>query len=551
MKKNLLIVSKVIFLLFTYCFLLLTASAQTPQKMSYQAVIRNNNNQLVPNHAIGMQISILQGSPGGTAVYTEKQTPNTNANGLITIEIGGGIGFDAINWANDIYFIKTETDPLGGTDYTITGTSQLLSVPYALHAKTAENLSKGITETDPVFGESAAKVITSTNITNWNTAYDWGNHTGLYRPISYVPAWSEITSKPTLTTVATSGSYSDLINLPTLTNGTVTSVTGTSPITVTTGTTTPVISMTQANGTANGYLSSTDWTTFNNKSSFDGTWVSLSGKPTSIAGYGITDAVATTGNQTIAGNKTFSGTTTVITPVNATDAVNKAYVDAIIEQLYAQGALRVKDNDGNYYNTIKIGNQIWMAENLKTTKYRNGDLIGTTSTPALDISGETEPKYQWANDGNETNVATYGRLYTYYAVVDSRSVCPTGWHVPTDAEWTTLTEYLTNNSYGYEGSGDDIAKSVAATSGWTTDPTAGTVGNDQTRNNSCGFTALPGGARSNDGTYQSVGDIGFWWSSTQYETPAAYYWQIYYNFYYVLRNHISKLYGFSVRCLRD
>ncbi len=126
---------------------LLTASvfAQLPEKMSYQSVIRNSSDALVTGTTIGMQISILQGSASGTVVYTETQTPTTNANGLVSIEIGGGTGFDTINWSNDIYFIKTETDPTGGTSYTITGTSQLLSVPYALHAKTAESISGTIT----------------------------------------------------------------------------------------------------------------------------------------------------------------------------------------------------------------------------------------------------------------------------------------------------------------------------------------------------------------------------------------------------------------------
>ncbi|NCA80494.1 MAG: hypothetical protein EOM76_09990, partial [Sphingobacteriia bacterium] len=101
-----------------------------------------------------------------TAVYVETQTPTTNANGLVSIEIGGGAGFDAIDWANGIYFIKTETDPVGGTNYTITGTSQLLSVPYALHAKTAESVSGGITETDPIFTGSQANNIMAGDITN-------------------------------------------------------------------------------------------------------------------------------------------------------------------------------------------------------------------------------------------------------------------------------------------------------------------------------------------------------------------------------------------------
>lgn len=122
-------------------------NAQTPEKMTYQAVIRNSTDQLVTNQGIGMQISILQTTATGTAVYVETHNTTSNANGLITVEIGNGTvqsgDFTTIDWANDIYFIKTETDPTtaGGTAYSITGTSQLLSVPYALHAKTAESIT--------------------------------------------------------------------------------------------------------------------------------------------------------------------------------------------------------------------------------------------------------------------------------------------------------------------------------------------------------------------------------------------------------------------------
>ena len=109
--------------------------AQSPQKMSYQAVVRDASNKLVVNHQVGMQISIVQSSEDGKVVYTETQTPTTNANGLVSIKIGDGAGFTTIDWANGPYFIKTETDPAGGTSYTITGVSQLLSVPYALYAE--------------------------------------------------------------------------------------------------------------------------------------------------------------------------------------------------------------------------------------------------------------------------------------------------------------------------------------------------------------------------------------------------------------------------------
>ena len=127
--------------------LTVTAAQQAPQKMSYQAVVRNASNNLVVSLAVGMKISILQGSATGTAVYTETQNATSNANGLVSLEIGGGTvvtgTFATINWANGPYFIKTETDPTGGTNYTITGTSQLLSVPFALYAATSGSSTPG------------------------------------------------------------------------------------------------------------------------------------------------------------------------------------------------------------------------------------------------------------------------------------------------------------------------------------------------------------------------------------------------------------------------
>jgi hypothetical protein len=121
--------------------------AQTPQKMTYQAVIRNASNTLVASTTVGMRVSILQGSSTGTPVYIETQTPTTNANGLVTIEIGAGAivsgNFSTINWGTGSYFVKTETDPTGGTSYSIIGTSQLNSVPYALYAANASSYNAG------------------------------------------------------------------------------------------------------------------------------------------------------------------------------------------------------------------------------------------------------------------------------------------------------------------------------------------------------------------------------------------------------------------------
>ncbi|MEA1979518.1 MAG: DUF1566 domain-containing protein [candidate division Zixibacteria bacterium] len=162
-------------LIITLANLLISSSifGQSPEKMSYQAVIRDASDNLVTSQPVGMQISILQTSASGTAVYVERHFPTTNANGLVSIEIGTGTvvsgDFTTINWSNGPYFIKTETDPTGGTSYTITGTSQLLSVPYALHAKTAENLTGNLNEKDPVFNnwdKSTGISITESQITD-------------------------------------------------------------------------------------------------------------------------------------------------------------------------------------------------------------------------------------------------------------------------------------------------------------------------------------------------------------------------------------------------
>lgn len=135
--------NKKIFLLLSLGLFATYSFAQSPNKMSYQAVIRNTGNNLVVSSPIGMQISILQGSPTGTPFYVETQTPVSNSNGLVTLEIGGGTlvsgNFSTIDWSNGPYFIKTETDPTGGTSYSITATSQLLSVPYAMFSQKAEN----------------------------------------------------------------------------------------------------------------------------------------------------------------------------------------------------------------------------------------------------------------------------------------------------------------------------------------------------------------------------------------------------------------------------
>jgi uncharacterized protein (TIGR02145 family) len=213
------------------------------------------------------------------------------------------------------------------------------------------------------------------------------------------------------------------------------------------------------------------------------------------------------------------------------------------------------DASNNKYHVVSIGTQVWMAENLKTTKYSNGDLIGTTTPATLNIHGMTSPKYQWAYDGDEHNVAHNGRLYTWHAVTDSRNVCPAGWHVPTDPEWTTLRNYLIANGYNYDGTitGDKIAKALASTSFWQNDWHTGTVGNTDypDKRNSTGFTALPGGFRSDLGSFGDIGSYGFWWSASPgYMVNQSWYIYIYYHNNNVGGSIYLKEQGYSVRCVK-
>ncbi|MCX6302058.1 MAG: fibrobacter succinogenes major paralogous domain-containing protein [Bacteroidia bacterium] len=209
------------------------------------------------------------------------------------------------------------------------------------------------------------------------------------------------------------------------------------------------------------------------------------------------------------------------------------------------------DGDGNTYPTVILGNQVWMAENLRTTRYSNGNLIGTTTLPGDTIYFLTEPKYQWPYSGIEGYAAAYGRLYTWYAATDTRNICPTGYHLPNNAEWDELLLYLEDNGYGYGGSGTEIAKSMASRIGWNPDLTAASnVGNTPTANNSSGFSGMPGGFRDSYGLiFTDIGNSVYWWSSTLSEGSYAY--SLNYANSYVTLSSYEQSNGYSIRCVQD
>ena len=197
----------------------------------------------------------------------------------------------------------------------------------------------------------------------------------------------------------------------------------------------------------------------------------------------------------------------------------------------------ITDYDNNLYETVRLGNQVWMAENLRTTSFRNGDPIPSTSPATADITAEDAPEYQWPYDGIESNAAVYGRLYTAYTLIDDRGLCPTGWHVPTDPEWTILTDLLGGENYA----GGFLKES--GTDHWNSPNTGAT---DETL-----FSALPGGAREElSGSFTGLGTECFL-TSSESDADNGWYRHLSSGNSLAVRTSAGKKGGLSVRCLQD
>ncbi len=352
-----------------------TIQAESPQKISYQAIIRNTKGELVKNQSIGMKISIyFYNKTMPVTSYAETQTPTTNENGLVSILIGTGTVvtgiFADIDWAARAFYLKTEIDPGGRTSYSITSDTQILSVPYALHAKTSTTAQRA--ESLSINGAT------------------------------YTPEY-------------------------------------------------------------------------------------------------------------------------------------------------------LVDIDGNAYKTVKIGKQVWMAENLKVTRYRNGEVIPNVKDGSAWSALTTGA---WCDYNNlAINGNKYGHLYNWYAVADPRNIAPEGWHVPTEAELTELQVYLIANGGNWDGTTTEnkIGKSLAATTNWNSFTTIGCIGNDISSNNSSGFSGLPSGLRHpTGGGFLSIGNSGLWWSSSINANGAgAWLWHLNVSEQFMTKSDNVKIFGLSVRCVRD
>jgi uncharacterized protein (TIGR02145 family) len=366
-----------------YLISLVIIFAQAPQAFKYQTLVRDNSGTVMANQNISFQISILKGNSSGASYYVETHNTATNEFGLVTIEIGAGVvesgEISAIDWGDGLYFLKVAFDESGGTNYQLMGTSQLLSVPYALNSGSLTMVSPG-------------------GIKYNITVDDAGN----------------------------------LVSTPI-----------------------------------------------------------LACPPTMV------------------------------------------------------------DIDGNTYSTILIGDQCWMAENLKTTTYQNGtpipNIIDNTAWSNL-VTGS----YAWYNNDNSwKNI--YGAIYNWYTVVDPNGLCPSGWHVPTNNDWTILTDFI-GGTGSLNGTKLKSCRQVNSPAGgacntsihprW--DQYSNFYGTDN-----YGFSGFPAGFRHNGGEYTNIGTSTYWWSSTQSTSSKAWIRGLGYYYGSVDVMDVDREYGFTVRCIKD
>jgi uncharacterized protein (TIGR02145 family) len=269
---------------------------------------------------------------------------------------------------------------------------------------------------------------------------------------------------------------------------------------------------------------------------------------------------STTSNPTVSNDTTMNGigfgvysdTLQNLTPLTpyyvrayATNSVGTVYgteliiITDSIPGLRCPGTPTVTDIDGNAYHTVQIGNQCWTQSNLKVSKYRNGDSI-TTGLSNSAWQNTTSGAYAIYNNA-PVNDGLYGKLYNHYAVTDSRGLCPTGWHVPSDAEWTTLENHLGASSV--EGGALKSTATQPTPGGWNSPNTGAT--------NSSGFTALPGGGQNVNGDFIALSIYGLWWSSSVTPGSGAWLRDLYYIASDITRHDYGRNWGFSVRCLKD
>ena len=450
--------------------------AQAPQGFNYQATVRNNTGTLIVNQNVYFKFNILLNSQTSVPIFTETHYVATDGLGQVNLVVGQGTAtvgtFSSINWANGSYYLGIEINT--GSSYVAMGTTQLLSVPYALYANSAGNSNSNLP-----------------NGTNIGDTLNW-----IWNGSAWVPTSSIATSQ-----------------LPVVSTGGVGDI--------------PCTNYKESGGsiTSDGGYSITS----------KGICWSVNPNPT-INNNSTNDGTGASGYQSIFTN--LLPTTTYYYRAYATNLIGTGYG---ITYTFTTAANPVNpppitDIDGNTYQTVQICNQTWTTTNLNVSKYRNGD----------DIPQVTDPT-EWANltygawcyyNNDPANEAVYGKLYNWYAVNDSRGLAPIGYHIPHEYE----LESLINSGFPLKETG---------TTHWTSPNNVVTstiyIG---------GFNALPGGIRMINGTFETIGTSGYWWSSDASSISGPCMRAVNFSLSNVsfggsTNNFFCSNRGLSVRCVRD
>ncbi|MDC0630257.1 fibrobacter succinogenes major paralogous domain-containing protein, partial [Flavobacteriaceae bacterium] len=508
--------------------------AQAPQGFNYQATVRNSAGDLIVNTNVYFKFNVIQGSQTAVPIFTETHYVPTDDLGQVNLVIGQGTAntgiFSELDWSLGSYYLGIELNT--GSGYVAMGTTQLLSVPYALYAENSGNSTPTTPNLETVLAEN--------NSANNQQIKDLQDPTEAHDAATKAYIDAQIAE-------AVAGLQSQIDDLDsdnaTLNQDLVGSWYGTSVDNSQPPTTEEIQITLESNG--EGYTIFDRYDQDNNlilEREYDVTWSSTANTITiNYIDYGPD------------GQQYIDSQTNSYEFID-TDSFRFFEDDGDVTILYRGSS--VTDQDGNTYDYLTYGDQVWTVENAEMVTYRDG-------TPIPQVTDNTEweslTKGAWAYYDNDP---TKPRLYNWYAVMGihdtdpntpNKVFAPEGWHVPTDAEWTTLEEYLIASGYNYDGTTTEnkIAKAMASTTGWNSSTDVGAIGNDQSLNNDSGFNAFPEGGRSINGSFLDEGSGAVFWSSTEVDTNNAWYRNLYGNSSSLSRSNYPKRGGFSVRFVRD
>ena len=485
--------------------------AQAPEKINFQSILRNREGEIMANKAVSLKINILEGAINGPIKYVETHIKTTDKSGLISLQIGAGSilsgSFHVINWGNGSHFIQLEADFEGGSQFTILGTQRLLSVPYALFSNVADTVLHVKSESDPHFDLSVAKGITQADTAYWNRKI--GNTTGdiqIWNGTNWVNVSAGLPGQ--LLTISTMGvpswQPSPNIVLPTVYLSELYKIL---PFSI------DFSADISSDGGGQILAKGIVYSTNNLPTLLDFTIMTGS------------DAGSFTGSIS-----SLLPNTTYYIRAFATNNLGTRYSNQLLENT----SLIATDLDGNMYPGIKIGTQTWLSKNLNVTKYQNNDSIEQviSSSTWLNLM-----EGAWSYSDNSSSYGgTYGKLYNWFAATDQRKICPIGWKIPSDADWTILTDFL---------GGLDVAGGKLKSTGisiWQ-------IPNNWANNLSY-FSGLPGGYRDESGQFLGLGYYGLWWSSTS-DGPNALSRYVYNEFNYASKDSSAKNQGLAIRCLME